>query len=188
MMGRELHFSFIEKIRKLVQKENRLAGNLQISSPWVNMANLINGFFADDPEVTVEYDEDAVAVVLRVGNPFKADALTQVLPESYDFGNVKLKVKVVPENDDVTYAQLLGMALNGNPVAVEVGNVDASGMSYPYVMFSPRVIQYWNDELCHPCGIRTVLLEQAAREIFPDARDDSFVSFVSYPVAVDVEI
>lgn len=158
---------------------------LELTAPWIGMANLINGFFRDDDEVFVEYDPEEVAVTLHVDNPFKADALSQVLPEAYEFGNARLVVKVIPDNEDVSHAQLIQMALAGNPIACDSGTVVDGSLSYPFLMLSPFVIQYFNDEVRHPYGVRTVLPEQAAREIFADVDD---VSFVTCPVEDDIEM
>lgn len=165
-----------------------MGDNLKLSSPWVTQANLMKAFFDPDPEVEIIYssdDSDDNELDVYVSNPFKADALSQVLPESYDFGNVKLKVNVIPANDDVSYAQLLRTALQGNPMLVDAGDVDEAGLSYQYLLFSPFVLQYWNDELLHPFGIRTVLPEQAAHEIFTDAPEGEIVSMVTCPVVDD---
>ena len=71
---------------------------MKLSSPWVEFYREIEALFAQDDEVKVVYEEEKNEVKLYVENARKADALAQLLPTEKTFGNVVLKITVIPAN------------------------------------------------------------------------------------------
>lgn len=153
--------------------------NLNVFSPWVVFVNKVAALFGDDPEIEIEYDNDAVELTLRVANQSKADAIAKLLGESRQFGNVVLKVNVVPANEDESDAGLIRRALAGNPHVWDFTDVDAMGFKASYVIFNPEVIQYKSDDLQSAFGVSTTVAEQICRDVF-DGTDGVF--FCTVPV------
>ena len=98
-----------ETMRDATSDETKLA------PPWVTWAREVTALFEHDEEVTVEIDEDAPSVAIRVTNAIKADALAQIVPTEMQFGNVTLDVAVIPANSDATDEQVWRWAFDGNP-------------------------------------------------------------------------
>ena len=141
-------------------------GNLTLASPWAIYASEVDALFELDDEVTVEYDNVAPRLVVRVANAVKADALAQLLPTERTFGNVTLGVSVVPDNDSATDEQLWRWAFDGNPAFAGVAT-DAmpDGSPVTFAMFEPECVQYMADDTTNPYGLRTRTYEQVARDV-----------------------
>lgn len=141
---------------------------MKIQSPWVSFSKEMRLLFGNDPDIKVVYLEDDNEVRLYVENPIKADALTKLLPEEKIFGNVSMKITVVPENaDEQSTASLIRAAFNGNPVVEEVKTkTDFTGTDVTFVMFKPEVAQYNNDNISHPYGITSTLYQEITKELF----------------------
>ena len=140
---------------------------VKLSAPWVLYVDALRAMFEEDPEVTIDYDDETNVVRMRVDNQVKADALSQLIPAEKDFGNVKLKINVVPANMKAKKSDLFMAAFAGNN-AVN-GYVPIEGVfSNPlmYVMFKKEVVQYWIDNMGDPRGLRSTLYEDIAREVF----------------------
>ena len=73
--------------------------NTTLSPPWLNYVNEIKALFGRDPEISILYDDNANEVKLYVEGGDKANALAIILPPEKHFGNVTLKITVVPAND-----------------------------------------------------------------------------------------
>ena len=141
---------------------------VKISSPWVEYSRYMEAMFGKDPEVKVVFDEDAVAIKLFVDNPVKADALSQILPETKNFGGVVLTISVIPGDEKQTKEQLFKAAFNGNPVVDDVVTVGGELLPNPftYVVFKKEVVQFWNDNFGDPHGMKSTLYEEIARDAF----------------------
>ena len=141
---------------------------MKIQSPWVSFSKEMRLLFGNDPDIKVEYLEDDNEVRLYVENPIKADALTKLLPDEKIFGNVSMKITVVPANaDEQSTASLIRTAFNGNPVVGEVKTMTTlTGNDVTFVMFEPEVAQYSNDNISHPYGITSTLYQEIAKELF----------------------
>lgn len=140
---------------------------MKLSSPWVEFYHKIEALFAQDPEVKVVYEEENNEVKLFVENARKADALTQLLPAEKTFGNVTLKVTVVPANDvTISKADLLAEAFDGNPALSYVQHVDAVIGSFDYAVFQNKVVQFFNDNLSDINGNKSTLYEDIAKDVF----------------------
>lgn len=142
---------------------------MKMSSPWVEFYREIEALFVQDPEVKVVYEEEKNEVKLYVENARKADALTQLLPAEKTFGNVTIKVTVIPANDVmVSKADLLAEAFDGNPALSYVQHVDAVMGAFEYAVFQNKVVQFFDDNLADINGNKSTLYENIARDVFDD--------------------
>jgi hypothetical protein len=140
---------------------------MKLSSPWVEFYREIEALFAEDDEVKVVYDEENNEVKLYVENARKADALTQLLPAEKTFGNVTLKVTVIPANDaKVSKADLIAEAFEGNPALSYVQHVGAVIGEFDYAVFKNKVVQFFDDNLSDINGNKSTLYENIAKDVF----------------------
>lgn len=145
---------------------------LKLQSPWIQFYDEIEVFFKEDPEVLVIYDEDEYEIRLYVDDPQKAEALTNVLPSEKQYGNITLKVTVIPSNDTavgdipIIKSDIL-QALSGNPIVEDfkvVTGIFANDIVY--VVFRKEVVQYFNDNLGDANGNCSTLYQDIAKRIF----------------------
>ena len=151
---------------------------LKMSPPWVTYWQQLNAMFGDDPEIHLEYLEDEAKIVMRVDNPSKAEALSQLLPDEVHFGNIVLNIVVVPANVMKSQANLFNDAFQGNPHFAYVAE-SAPGTSFQmtYVVFKKEVAQYWNDNLGDIHGNTNTLYQNIASELFNGEESASGVCF-----------
>ncbi len=146
---------------------------LKISPPWVICVKKLEALFDGDPQIAfnVDYSGENPSVTLSCNNGDKVAALLKILPEEYEFGNVKLKVIIdgVPSNIAfVNKKELFETAFNGNPVfAMAVSPVDEgyAWFTMVYVIFKCTVWQAFCDNIADAHGIISMLYEDIAREI-----------------------
>jgi len=147
--------------------------NLKLASPWVTYFNKLNALFGKDPEIHLVMDNDTPEVKLYVDSDKKADALMRLLPVSVTFGNVILKVSVIPANPElgVSRAALIKDAFEGNPVyAWDIDlSLPLSTQTIRYVMFKNEVVQFYNDQLDDPNGNLTTLYQDIAKELIGES-------------------
>lgn len=141
---------------------------LKLSSPWNTYVRQVKAMFGKDPEIDIEYSEDDMELKLFVRNFLKADALQTLMPDCKEFGNVVLKIMVVPPNKmkcdtDV----LIKHAFEGNPVFKDAVMIRPEGTSNPftYAVFANSTVQMWNDNLADPNGLVTTLYQDVAQEV-----------------------
>ena len=142
------------------------SGETKLAPPWATWAREVTALFEHDEEVTVEIDEDAPSVAIRVTSAIKADALAQIVPTEMQFGNVTLDVAVIPANSDVTDEQVWRWAFDGNP-ALACTDVEEmpDGTPVTFAMFAPECAQWFADDLTNPLGLQTKTYEQIARDV-----------------------
>lgn len=138
---------------------------LHISSPWVTYVHKLQCLFGDDPDIRVEYDDDACRVKLFVNGIDKAEALTRLLKPEVEFGNVKLYIEVIPANREKTFADLVKDAFLGNPHFVELIKIPLQSNPIYYAIFKKEVAQFFNDNLADAHGNISTLYETMAKEI-----------------------
>lgn len=139
---------------------------IKLVSPWVNYYREIEVLFGKDPEVKVAFDENVPEVKLFVENNRKADAIAYLLPKEKDFGNVKLKIAVVPANDGIkTKFDAIQEAFLGNPVLSYVWQARTPFGEFDYVVFGADIVQYFNDDMRDINGNRSTLYQDIARDI-----------------------
>ena len=130
---------------------------MKLSPPWNTRYSQIAALFKYDPEVHVIFDEDNYEVKLYVDDDDKASALATLLPDEYDFGNVTLKVQVVPANgeevtlinDGTSLDELFETAFCGNGAFAFAKTVSGVMLldGITYVVFNKQVVQYYTDNL-----------------------------------------
>lgn len=158
---------------------------INLISPWDEYYNKMAAFFKEDSDVTVLYDDqeddDTKYIKVLVDNPEKATALEMLLNKEKDFGGVKLIITVAPADDipkdiardmrlwaeDARYYGLYRSALLGNSnfaMAQEIKGM--LGFDATFVVFTKKVIQYYNDNIGDLNGMKSTLAEDIARDIF----------------------
>lgn len=139
---------------------------LKLASPWVITYRLYKAMFGEDPEITIEFDNDTPEIKLFVENEEKADALMKLLPQSIDFGNVVMCVTVIPANADTDKSELFKKAFAGNPAFKDSMMVEQYGGGFLYNVFAKKVVQYISDDIGDVYSVESTLYEDIAREIF----------------------
>ena len=140
--------------------------NTKISPPWVEYWGKLLTLFGDDPDISMDFEEEKKEIKMYVNGADKADALTRLLEPEIDFGGVKLLIAVIPSNEEVDDAMLIEHALKGNPHIAEFIHSDPNvPFSFNYVMFRKEVAQYNNDNMGDPHGNTSCLYADLAREL-----------------------
>ena len=149
-----------------------MENTIKMAPPWVTYANALMAMFEKDPDIKVTYDNENLGVKLYVNGSAKADALTKLLPAEKAFGNVTLKISVVPANDNPEdMVKLFRDAFFGNEAVTDIWTAPMEvTQSNPltYVIFRKEVVQYYNDDLSDAHGNRNTLYQEIAKEIFED--------------------
>lgn len=150
----------------------------KLAPPWVTFVNEIKALFGEDPDVGITYDNDEHTVKIYVEDEKKASAFDQLLPKTKEFGNVRLKINVIPANgvsygyNDLkfdTLDDLFNTAFNKNPVFSFVVSIDCLySNKITYVVFAKKVVQFFNDNLNDPYGNKNTLYQEIASEILTD--------------------
>ena len=145
---------------------------LNLSSPWQTYVNELAVMFENDPEVQVMYDETKYEVKLYIWkNHQKAEALEKLLNHEKQFGNITLKITVVPPNGveaETDILEVFRKAFEGNNAMLGVLPVESPMGTYRYVVFENKVVQFYNDQLDDPHGYKTTLYQEIAKDIFAD--------------------
>ena len=141
--------------------------NVGMASPWVVYTRKVEALFEHDPEVIVDYVDEPPKLTLLVANQSKAYALARLLGDGRQFGNVALKIEVIPANEDESAAGLFLRALSGNAAFCEIQQVSDPGMfDATYVMLAPECVQFATDSLQSPYGLSTMTYEDLASDVF----------------------
>ena len=137
-------------------------------SPWAEYLNQIDAFFKEDDDVRVEYDNEAMVIKIYVDGAAKAEALSKLLPTSKKFGNVEIKVNIIPANPlDTSRIGLFKKAFEGNRAVADIETIsDISSNDFNFIIFKPEVVQYYNDDLSDFNGICSTLYQDLAKELF----------------------
>ena len=140
--------------------------NLNMSSPWVIYFRQVEALFKEDPDVKVEFDSETYTLTLHVEGWAKAEAIEKLLPQEKEFGNVIVKVKVIPANtDNVDRITLLKKAFEGNPAVDDIIKAEVFGNTMNYVIFKKEVVQYYNDDISDFFGVCSTLYQDIAKEV-----------------------
>lgn len=148
--------------------------NVNLSAPWIGYYREVNELFGSDPNVDIEYDDAAKTMKVYVNGSEKADAISHLLPTEKVFGNVVLKITVIPANviKQMKKIDYIEKAFEGNPrfagvirIPIEVTQTNP----IDYAMFQPEVVQYFNDNLHDPHGNVNSLLEIIARDVIGES-------------------
>lgn len=140
--------------------------NTKIYAPWVIYFKQLEAFFDKDPDVDVAYLNAKCEVNLFVKGTAKADALSKLLPTEKTFGNVTLKINVIPANEDETDRfTLIKKAFAGNEAVSDIVEANVYGNDMRYVIFEKEVVQYDNDDISDFNGVCSTLYQDLAKEL-----------------------
>lgn len=145
--------------------------NMKLSPPWVTFVHEIEALFGEDDEIHILYDQDNNIVKLFVDSVCKADALGQLLPTEKVFGNVTLKIEVVPSNKEISKTDLFEKAFAGNPVMEFVFTSITPFGKVNYAVFKNKVVQFFNDQMDDINGNKTTLYQDIAKDVFGTDHD-----------------
>ena len=145
-----------------------MSEKLNISAPWVTFAHEIEALFGEDPEINFQYNEVENVVKLYVNNADKADAISKLIPTEKAFGNVTLKIFVIPANllaDDKE--ALFRKAFKGNPILSYIYTTCGfMRINATYIVFKNKAVQFFNDNLQDINGNQTTLYQDIAKDVF----------------------
>lgn len=144
------------------------------SSPWVTYYRKVDALFKKDKEVLVVFDEDNLELKLYVDNQSKASAIQYLMPTEKEFGNVILKIEVIPSNGKAisrvgtaNIIDIASIAFRGNNAVYAVTDIRAM-FDLIYVIFRKEVVQYFDDNIGDINGNCSTLYEMIARDVFND--------------------
>lgn len=162
---------------------------LKLSPPWVLYYKKLSALFDKDSTIRIIYDEDNMEVKIYSTWERKTKALLFLLPEVVSFGDVELKITIVPANvennnyhiekkkfttGDITTCQAAIDILFdpneycGNKHVKDIASIDTPYGVFLYVIFKKEVIQYYEDNFSDFYGNCSTLCETIAKEIFKD--------------------
>lgn len=150
-----------------------------LSPPWITYVRQLNALFGQDPDIRIDDNADNFEVKLFVKGQKKADAIAKLLPAQKSFGNIFLRITVVPDNSAPTFnPDLFKDAFNGNPAFDSIVEMPMpfSQTSTAFVLFKPEVVQFFNDDISDPYGNATTLYQNLAEEVFGNNHDGIFFS------------
>lgn len=143
--------------------------DVKLSAPWIQYVNAVKALFEKDKEVDVVYDDDANLLKLFVEESSKAEALSELLPTEKNFAGVTLKINVIPANTKESAAMKFAKAFRGNPILKDTLTIsEAFSNPLTYFIFAKEVVQYYNDDLSDPHGLRSTLWQVVANDVFDD--------------------
>ena len=86
------------------------------------------------------------------------------------FGNVILNIAVVPANGKLEIPlSKIARAFRGNPALVSVDTYETMIGSVMFATFQKKVVQFYNDNMADPYGMKSTLYEDIARDVFGDS-------------------
>ena len=139
---------------------------LKLSPPWITFMHEIVALFNQDPDIDIKCDEEEPRIKLYVKGAGKAEALTKLLPTDKEFGNVILKIEVIPANEEDKPSDLIRRAFEGNPVLEQVVSVPGPYGTFNYALFKKEVVQFYNDQMDDVCGNKNTLYQEIAKDVF----------------------
>ena len=145
-----------------------MSSELTLSSPWILYYHELTAFFSEDPNVSVAFDETNFVIKLFVCGEEKADALAQLLPTEKQFGNVTVKIQVIPANKlGVSKLELFRKALEGNAAVSYMQTIEGLySNELNFIVFANKVVQYFTDDLGDINHVRSTLYQDMAKELF----------------------
>ena len=143
---------------------------LRLTSPWITYYRELSELFKKDEEISIIYDEEENEVKLYVENATKAEALARLLPTEKEFGNVALKITVVPANTLLKSRPVdFEEAFKSNGAVSYMKTVRTyQGVDFTYIVFKKEVVQYFNDDLGDINGLCSTLYQNIAKNIFEE--------------------
>lgn len=141
---------------------------IKMAAPWIIYANQIEAMFKEDKDIDFNFDDGEEKIItLRVAGTEKANALAQLLPNEQKFGNIIVKINVIPANAVGNKSiNLFQKAFKDNPAVSEITTVETLWGPLSFIVFKPKVVQYYNDAMYDLNGICTTIYQDLAKEIF----------------------
>ena len=140
---------------------------VKLSAPWTVYTNQIKALFSQDKNVNVVYDETNSTIKIYVNGATKAEAIQALIPATKQFGNVEVKVDVIPANpENMSRVDLIKAAFEGNPALDDIVTGELFGQPIAYAVMKKEVVQYFNDDLSDANGICSTLFQDLAKEVF----------------------
>lgn len=142
---------------------------VKLSPPWIEFYDKVEVLFEKDPEVRTEFDDETYTIKVYVDNQDKAEALAKLLPTERVFGNILVKVVVIPANKEITdKRELLEAAFKGNEAFKGIVSTQDpfKTTDFTFVVCAKEVVQYFNDNLQELNGIHSTLYEDVAEDVF----------------------
>ena len=161
-----------------------------LTPPWYIYQKQVKALFEHDSQIIVgevyqqENGKD-YAFDIEVRNHEKYMALDRVLSRFKLFGNVALTINLFDEENSIeeNAIDICRVIFDGNPIVESIEDiVDPAGVHHGFVVFCPKIIQYYADDMRDINGNVTTLAQNIAREVFNDAADG--VNFCTGKVAV----
>lgn len=175
---------------------------LKLSPPWVLYYKKLSALFDEDKTIRIIFDEDNMEIKIYTYLERKSKALSFLLPNNVSFGDVDLKITVVPVNmeddnptlntaikkfntEDITTCQAAIKILFepdtviGNQHVKNIKRVLNPYGEFLYVIFKKEVIQYYEDNLSDFYGNCSTLCEDIAKEIFKDIEGVFFCTSIN---------
>lgn len=175
---------------------------LKLSPPWVLYYKKLTALFDEDKTIRIIFDEDNMEIKIYTYLEKKSKALSFLLPNNVSFGDVDLKITVVPVNmeddnptfnttikkfntEDITTCQA-AITILFEPDTV-IGNQHVKNTKlvlnpygeFLYVIFKKEVIQYYEDNISDFYGNKSTLCEDIAREVFKDIEGVFFCTSIN---------
>lgn len=147
---------------------------LGLKTPWMRYANRVKRLFEDDPEVRVDFDNDAKVLTLLVTGDDKAMCLEALLPSELEFGSMTMAITVKPSNADLTEADMFRKAFANNPLFVDVEEGYGPAHDVSYALFMPDAVQVEEDDISQYCGVTTTTAAELVKSVL--GQTDTLVS------------
>ena len=143
--------------------------NVRLSPPWQTYYNELVVLFGQDNDIVIRYNEEEQVIKLYVSKEAKARALEAILEPEKVFGNVVVKtVVVMPNIEDKTIAEKFDIAFENNPALSHVQIVEGPMGVHNFAVFTKKVVQFYNDQLNDPHGLKSILYQDIAADVFKD--------------------
>jgi hypothetical protein len=142
--------------------------NMKLSAPWTIYTNQVEAMFKEDIDVEVEFDDETKTLTIFVNGQNKADAIEKLFPKEQELGNITVTINVVPANIDgeLSRIDLFRRAFAGNPAVTNIMSVDTLWGKENFVVFKPKVVQYYSDSMFDVNGRTSTLYQNLAEELF----------------------
>lgn len=151
----------------MIMVENNNDKDMKLSAPWMIYFNQIKAMFSEDIAVKAVWDGATYTIKLYVDGEEKAEALSQLLPQTKQFGNIEVTITIIPANKlNDSKVSLFQKAFDGNPAVVDITTFDTPFGTNSFVVFAPKVVQYYNDDMYDLNGICSTLYQELAKSLF----------------------
>ena len=151
---------------------------MNLQAPWYEFQNKVAALFKNDPDISVgeirecgANEDTDYAFDIEVKKHEKYIALDRLLPSVKTYGHVTLGICLYDEEDTANTSPLdvFKTLFEGNPIVMTMEtHTDPAGGQWNYVVFTPEVVQFYNDNLADYHGNWNGLAEDIAYEVFEE--------------------